>query len=318
MISLSRLLPLLGLASILLPAQDLKLGIIGTDTSHVSAFPAIFHDASRADHVPGARVVAAFKGGSPDLPSSADRVDKFAEELKTKHNVRFVDHIADLCPLVDALLIESVDGRTHLKQFQEAVRCGKPIFIDKPLAASWKDALEISRIGREAKVPWFSASSLRYQQWVVDLTGKADRGAVTWGPGPLEKTHELDLGWYSIHPIEVLFTIMGPGCEKVSRISSSSGEVITGFWKDGRIGSVRTLVPYGDYGAAVFGEKSTTQSPQRTRDSYSPMLTTMLRFFRDKQPPVPNDVTMEIFAFMEAANRSRAQNGALVALPSWK
>lgn len=315
---LSRLLPMLGVAALLLPAQDLKLGIIGTDTSHVSAFPAIFHDASRADHVPGARIVAAFKGGSPDLPSSADRVDKFAEELKTKHNVRIVDRIADLCPLVDALLLESVDGRTHLAQFREAVRCGKPVFIDKPLAASWKDAQEIARIAREAKVPWFSTSSLRYQQWVIDLTGKAERGAITWGPGPTEKTHELDLGWYAIHPIEVLFTIMGPGCEKVSRVSSSSGEVITGFWKDGRIGSVRTLIPYGDYGAAVFGAKSTLQSPQKTGSSYGPMLTAMLRFFRDKQPPVPNDVTMEIFAFMEAANHSRAKNGALVNLPSWK
>ncbi|MCC6264345.1 MAG: Gfo/Idh/MocA family oxidoreductase [Bryobacterales bacterium] len=318
MISLSRLLPALALAALLLPAQDLKLGIIGTDTSHVTAFPAILHDASRADHVPGARIVAAFKGGSPDLPSSADRVDKFAEELKTKHNVRFVDHIADLCPLVDALLLESVDGRTHLAQFREAARCGKPVFIDKPLAASWKDALEIARIARQANVPWFSTSSLRYQQWVTDLSGKAARGAITWGPGPTEKTHELDLGWYAIHPIEVLFAIMGPGCEKVSRISSPSGEVLTGYWKDGRIGAVRTLMPYGDYGAAVFGEKSTLQSPSKADSSYAPMLTSILRFFRDKQPPVPNDVTMEIFAFMEAANRSRAKNGALANLPSWK
>lgn len=318
MISHSRMLPALALATLLLPAQELKLGIIGTDTSHVSAFPAILHDASRADHVPGARIVAAYKGGSADLPSSADRVDKFAEELKTKHNVRFVDHIADLCPLVDALLLESVDGRKHLSQFREAVRCGKPVFIDKPLAASWKDALEIARIARQANVPWFSTSSLRYQQWVMDLAGKADRGAITWGPGPTEKTHELDLGWYAIHPIEVLFTIMGPGCERVSRVSSASGEVLTGFWKDGRIGSVRTLVPYGDYGAAVFGEKSTLQSPSKADSSYAPMLTSILRFFRDKQPPVPNDVTMEIFAFMEAANQSRAKNGALANLPSWK
>lgn len=318
MISLSRLLPLLGLAALLLPAQELKLGIIGTDTSHVSVFAAAFHDASRADHVPGARVVAAFKGGSPDIPSSADRVDKFAEELKTKYNVRFVDHIVDLCPLVDAILLESVDGRKHLPQFREAVRCGKPVFIDKPFAASWKDALEISKIAREANVPWFSTSSLRFQQWVVDLSGKAERGAFAWGPGPLEKSHELDLGWYAIHPIEVLFTIMGPGCEKVSRVSSPSGDVITGYWKDGRIGTVRTLVPYGDYGAAVFGNKSTTQSPSKPNDGYSPMLKTIVRFFHDKQPPVPNDVTMEIFSFMEAANRSRAHNGALAALPSWK
>lgn len=318
MYKLSRLLPLIGLIALLLPAQELRLGVIGTDTSHVPAFAASLHDASRPGHVPGARIVAAFKGGSADLPSSADRVEKFAEELRTKYNVRFVDRIADLCPLVDALLLESVDGRTHLPQFREAVRCGKPVFIDKPLTASWKDALEIQRIGREANVPWFSTSSLRYQPWVVELSGKAERGAFTWGPGPTEKTHELDLGWYAIHPIEILYTIMGPGCEKVSRVRSTSGEVITGYWKDGRIGSVRTLMPYGDYGAAVFGKSSTLQSPQKPAMAYNPMLANVIQFFRDKQPPVPNDITMEIFAFMEAANHSRAQNGALAALPSWK
>lgn len=318
MTRIRHMLPMILLAAALTPAQELKLGIIGTDTSHAVAFPAIFHDPSRPDHVPGARVVAAFKGGSPDIRSSADRVEGYAADLQSKHNVRIVDRIADLCPLVDALLLESVDGRTHLPQFREAVRCGKPVFIDKPFAASWKDALEIARLAREAKVPWFSSSALRYQQWVVDLTGKAERGAVTWGPGPLEEHHELDLGWYAVHPIEVLFTIMGPGCEKVSRVSSPSGEVITGHWKDGRIGTVRTLMPYGDYGAAVFGEKSTTQSPRDPKFGYGPMLTGVLRFFRDKTPPVPNDVTLEIFAFMEAANRSRSQNGALVAMPAWK
>jgi hypothetical protein len=301
-----------------LPGQELKVGIIGTDTSHATAFPAIFHDTARKDHVPGAKVVAAFKGGSPDIPESADRVEKYAEELVSKHGVKLVNRIADLCPLVDAILLESVDGRTHLPQFREAVKCGKPVFIDKPLSASWSDALEIARLGRQAKVPWFSSSALRYQEWVTDLTGKATRGAVSWGPGPLEEHHTLDLGWYAVHPIEVLFTIMGPGCEKVSRISSPAGDVVTGYWKDGRVGTVRTLIPYGDYGAAVYEDKSTLQSPPKQPFSYAPMLKEVVQFFRTGNPPVPNEVTLEIFAFMEAANRSKAQNGALVPMPSWK
>jgi hypothetical protein len=304
--------------AVLLPAQELKVGIIGTDTSHAVAFPSIFHDAARKDHVPGVKVVAAFKGGSADIEESASRVEKYAEELVSKHGVKIVNRIADLCPMVDAILLESVDGRTHLPQFREAVKCGKPVFIDKPLTASWNDALAIARLGREAKVPWFSSSALRYQEWVTALVGKATRGAVSWGPGPLEEHHTLDLGWYAVHPIEVLFTIMGPGCEKVSRISSPAGDVVTGYWKDGRVGTVRTLIPYGDYGAAVYGEKSTTQSPAKPPFSYAPMLKDVVQFFRSGNPPVSNDVTLEIFAFMEAANRSKAQNGALVAMPSWK
>ena len=301
-----------------LHAQNLKLGIIGTDTSHSTAFAGIFHDDSRPDHVPGARIVAAFKGGSADIPSSAERVEQYAKELQTKHNVKIVARIADLCGMVDGILLESVDGRTHLPQFREAAKCGKPVFIDKPYAASWSDSLEIARIAKEANVPWFSTSSLRYAPFVLALKGHAQRGAITWGPGPLEEHHELDLGWYAVHPIEVLFTIMGPGCQRVSRSSSDAGEIITGVWEDGRIGTVRTLVPYGDYGAAVFGEKSTKQSPENPKFSYAPMLGEIVKFIRNREPAVPNDVTLEIFAFMEAANRSRIQNGAMVALPSWR
>ena len=56
--------------------KDLRAGIIGTDTSHVPAFTGLFqsHPEWRI------KVVAAFKGGSPDVPASADRVEKFADD----------------------------------------------------------------------------------------------------------------------------------------------------------------------------------------------------------------------------------------------
>lgn len=298
-------------------AQPVRFGIIGTDTSHATAFANIFHDASRPDHVPGGRIVAAFKGGSADIPSSAERVEGYAAELREKHAVKIVDRIADLCPLVDALLLESVDGRTHLSQLREAVACRKPVFIDKPFAASWSDALEMQRIARDAKVPWFSTSSLRYSEFVLQMQGKAERGAISWGPGPLEEHHELDLGWYAVHPIEVLFTIMGTGCEKVSRVSGPHGEVITGYWRDGRVGVVRTLLPSGGYGAVAFGNKDVIQSPANPSFSYAPMLRAVVELARTGKPQVPNDTTMEIFAFMEAANQSRKADGALKPLPRW-
>jgi hypothetical protein len=313
----ARVLGIICLAVSLLPGQDIRFGIIGTDTSHVTAFAAILHNTDNPDHVPGGKIVAAFKGGSQDIPSSASRVEGYAKEIQDKYGVRIVDRIGDLCPMVDALLLLSVDGRKHLPQMREAIACRKPVFIDKPYASSWADAQEIRRIAKEAGVPWFSSSSLRYASFVTELAGKATRGAISWGPGPLEEHHELDLGWYAVHPIEVLFTIMGPGCEKVSRISGPHGEVITGHWKDGRVGTVRTLLPSGGYGAVVFGDKEVWQSPASTRFSYAPTVQAVLDLVKTKQPPVDNDVTMEIFAFMEAANRSRQSGGALQELPRW-
>lgn len=297
--------------------QTLRLSIIGTDTSHAPAYANILHDSSRQDHVPGARIVAAFPGGSPDIPSSANRVEGFAKELKEKHGVRIVEKIADLCSDSDGILLLSVDGRKHLPQFREALACKKPVFIDKPYAATWSDALEIRRLAAEAGIPWFSTSSLRYADFAVQMQGRAQRGAVSWGPGPLEENHELDLGWYAIHPIEVLFTIMGPGCERVSRISGPHGEVLTGYWSDGRTGVVRTLLPSGGYGAVAFGEKDVMQSPANPRFSYAPIMTGMIEMVRTGKPPLSNDVTMEIFSFMEAANRSRKAGGAPQELPRW-
>src|SRR5262249_49615981 len=142
-------------------AADLRLGIIGTDTSHVIAFTKILNDPTSPDHVAGARVVAAYKGGSKDVESSYSRVDKYAEELHTKWKIEFTSDIPDLCRKVDGILLESVDGRVHLQQAKPVIAAGKPLFIDKPLAATLEDAREIAHLAQQAGVPWFSSSSLR-------------------------------------------------------------------------------------------------------------------------------------------------------------
>jgi len=290
-------------------AADLRVGIIGTDTSHVTAFTKILNDPSQPDHVPGARVVAAFKGGSPDLEPSVSRVEAYARELATQWQVEIVPEIAALCDKVDALLLESVDGRQHLPQFREALRCGKPVFIDKPLAATLEDAREIARLAAAANVPWFSSSSLRYAGYVVALRRPDLKGAISWGPAPFERTHQLDLSWYGIHPVEALYAILGPGCEEVTRTSGRSEEVVTGRWKDGRLGTVRALRPYGDFGAVGFTEKEVLQSPPKATFSYVPLVREIVRFFQTGQPPVPNEETLEIFAFLDAAQRSKESGG---------
>src|SRR5918995_4601437 len=116
---------------------EIRVGIIGTDTSHVTAFTKLLNDRSDPHHVPGARVVAAFKGGSPDVDASRTRIDRFAAELRDKWGVEFVDSIEKLCEKVDAVLLESVDGRPHLNQVRPVFKAKKRVFIDKPLTASY-------------------------------------------------------------------------------------------------------------------------------------------------------------------------------------
>jgi len=295
-------------------AADLRLGIVGTDTSHATAFAKILNDPASPDYVPGARIVAAYKGGSKDIEESASRVDKFADELRIKWKIEFYTSIDTLCRKVDAVLLTSVDGRVHLEQLKPILAAHKPVFIDKPLASTLADAREIARLAKAETVPWFSASSLRYGELGTTMKFSDALGVTTWGPGPVEAHHDLELSWYAIHPIELLYTLMGTGCEQVSDLAGKDEDVIVGRWKDGRLGTVRTLRPYGTYGVDVFRPKGVTQSKVKTQEGYRPLLVEIVKFFETGQPPVANEETLEIFAFMDAAQRSKASGGAPVKL----
>src|SRR5215813_8852368 len=139
---------------------ELKIGIIGCDTSHVPAFTEALNNSSNKYHVAGGKVVAAYKGGSPDIKESASRLDAIEKSLKEKYDVRMYDSIEEMCKDVDVVLLESLDGRPHLEQVKPVLKAGKPVFIDKAMAGSLKDVIEIFRLAKEANVPVFSSSSL--------------------------------------------------------------------------------------------------------------------------------------------------------------
>jgi len=298
--------------------QPVRVGIIGLDTSHVIEFTRMFNDAADPDHVPGVRVVAAFKGGSPDIQESWERVDKYTAELQEKWKVQIVDSIPKLCSMVDAVLLESLDGRTHLGQVKPVLAAHKPVFIDKPLAANYSDAKEIARLAKEAGVPWFSCSSLRYWAETQRLKAAPESGgilgAITYGPYSIEP-HHTDLTWYGVHAMEILYTLMGTGCETVTRVTSKDADVVVGKWKDGRIGVVRgnQKGPY-EFGITVFGPKAFLHSGAQPTNYYQPLLVEIVKFFRTHQPPVSADETLEMFAFMQAADVSKDRGGVPVAL----
>jgi Oxidoreductase family, NAD-binding Rossmann fold len=299
------------------PAADLRVGVIGTDTSHVPSFAKLLNgDPGAPDHIAGAHVVAAYKGGSPDLPDSIGRVDQFAEELETKYGVEIVPDIPTLLSKVDVVMLTSLDGRVHLEQARPVIAAHKPLFLDKPLAATLEDAREIARLAKVAGVPWFSSSSLRFGAIGTAMKLPGLTGATTWGPGPFEAHHPMELAWYAIHPVELLYTIMGTGCESVTRIAGKDADVIVGRWKDGRIGTVNAVRPYSDYGAVAFrGRESVESHPKAAAATdYRPLVVEMVKFFQSGQPPVSNEETLEIFAFMDAAQRSKEQGGKPVAL----
>lgn len=292
-----------------------RIGLIGLDSSHAVHFSRIFNDVEARDHIPGARVVCAFKGGSADMELSRSRVDGFTEQVRTKYGVAILPSIADVVVQSDALMILSVDGRVHLEQAREAFVSGKPVFIDKPLAGSLEDAIEIVRLSRREGVPLFSTSSLRYSPGMPDLLAPGlgrIRGAFSYGPAQIEPTVP-DLYYYGIHAVEVLYAVLGPGCVSVVRTYSDDTDVVTGIWGDGRTGVVYGLRNGKNaFRVTVFGESEIRH--QVEGHDYGRLLRDVLAFFRTGNPPVPVEETLEILAFMEAADESRRRGGVPVAL----
>jgi hypothetical protein len=291
-------------------AAELRIGMIGLDTSHVTAFTSLINDPKNKEHVPGGKVVVGFKGGSPDIESSASRVDGYTRQLQEQFGVKIVPTIEELCAQVDVVMLQSVDGRPHLEQARPVIKARKTLFIDKPLAGSLRDAIEIYRLAKEAGVPVFSSSSYRYYPSLTELK-KTDvgeiRSVISYGPAHLEP-HHPDLFWYGVHPTEALYTMMGTGCETVARTHTAGTDVVVGTWRDGRVGTL-----YGLRGGAtphkviVFGTK--TVAEQKGSGNYAPLIREVMKFFQTGVPPIPPEETIELFAFMEAADESKRQGG---------
>lgn len=306
-----------GLYSMEKPGKEMKVGIIGLDTSHSVAFTKLLNDPEAEADIAGVKVVAAYPHGSKDIESSVSRIPGYTKEIQ-ELGVEVVDSLDALLEKVDVILLETNDGRRHLEQATEVFKAQKPVFIDKPIAASLTDTIAIFNAAKAAHVPMFSASSLRYAENAQEIrSGKKIGkvlGADTYSPAHLEKTHP-DLYWYGIHGVEMLYTVMGTGCQEVRRTQTENMDVVVGTWQDGRIGTFRGMRNGKlGYGGTAFGEEDI--APIGPYGGYRPLLVKIVEFFRTGKPPVEADETIEMFAFMEAADESKRQGGAEVSLES--
>jgi predicted dehydrogenase len=313
----ARLLAVMALVSAGAIAADnapapLKIGMIGLDTSHCLEFTKLLNADSPDPQLAGCRVVAVYPKGSPDIESSVSRVPDYMVKIR-EMGVEVTDDLPGMLARVDAVLLETNDGRPHREQATAVIEAGKPLFIDKPVAGSLADAIAIYRLARDRRVPVFSSSALRFGAAVQAVRG-GSIGEVTgcdaWSPCELEPTHP-DLFWYGIHGCELLFTAMGPGVKTVTRTQTADFEFVTGVWADGRIGTFRGIRRgAGGYGGRAFGTKGTASLGGF--EGYKPLVIEIVKFFRTGTPPVDPAETLDLCAFMEAADESKRQGGAPV------
>lgn len=302
----------LALLSLTASAQHIRAGIIGLDTSHVLAFTKTLNTTPQIPEVMGVRVVAAYPQGSKDIESSTKRVPEYTEKVKAL-GVEIVPSIDALLDKVDVVFLESNDGRVHLEQVLPCLEAHKPVFIDKPVAGSLVDAIKIYDASKKTGIPVFSSSSLRFGK-STQAVRKGSIGRVssaeTSSPASLEPSHP-DLFWYGIHGVESLFTLMGTGCQGVKRGTTAEGKItVTGTWEGARTG---TYTEAKGYGGKATGDKGTDDTVAKY-EGYDPLLFSVVHFFRTGIAPVSPEETLEIYAFMEAADESKRRNGADVTL----
>jgi predicted dehydrogenase len=291
-----------------------RIGIIGLDGSHATAYTTIINAPDASPEYLGYKVVAAYPKGSNDIESSTSRVPKYTEDMK-KMGIEIVDSIDELLNKVDCIFMVTNDGRRHLEQSLIVFKSGKRMFIDKPMAASLKDAMDIFAAARHYKLPVYSCSNARLATINQDVAnGKIGKviGADVHGPSPIEKTHPT-LFWYGIHSVEALCTIMGTGCKSVVRVFNEDTDISVGSWPDKRLGVCRAMrVGSRDSGGTAYGDKGVITlggTRPEEKNQINPAYKAMINFFETGKVPVTEEQTLEVLAFMEAADESMRNEG---------
>jgi predicted dehydrogenase len=299
---------------------DLKIGLVGLDTSHVVAFTKCLNRPDDAEHVAGGKVVCAFPGGSKDFELSIGRVEKYTHELRDEFGVTIMDKPEAVAEAVDLLFITAVDGRTHLDYVRKTIAHRRPTFVDKPFAVNSADAKEMFKLAEQHDTPMMSASSLRYAQPLEAALADESHGAIVgvdaFGPMSIEPT-QGGLFWYGIHTIEMVNRVMGRGCREVRAAHTDAHEAVVAVWPDGRTACIHGLrKAHGRFGVTIHREKGFQQvdCSAGARSTYAVMLEAIFRSLLHGHSDVDPADTLEIIRLVEAANQSRSANGAAVAL----
>ena len=296
--------------------SQLRIGLVGLDTSHCIAFTRILQDPNYEHYLGGAAITGLVSGGSQLFSLSRDRVKGFTDQLNGQFGIPLYDHIPDLVKDVDAVMLLSADGRQHLEQFQQ-MAVGKPVFIDKPLSTSTEDARQILRLSQQTGTPFLSCSSIRYAAGMSEPLAPGEELACCESFGPAVVYPDYPgLFWYGVHAVDALFSRLGPGCQRVQAITHPTMDVVVGEWPEGRIGVFRgTRFQSNPFGYLMHTNLGIVcRQAQDTPPAYYFLMQRVLAFFQDKQPPVSTAEMFGVVAFIEAAHVSFQQRGQWIDL----
>ncbi len=296
-------------------AHELRIGLVGLDSSHVIAFTRLLNVMTEKDHIPGARVIAGYPGGTDDIDLSKNRVEGFTNDLREKYGVEIMDSPEDVAKACDLVFITAVDARIHKDLFARIVPFKRPTFIDKPFTTSLADAKEIFRLAEANDVPVMSCSSLRYADGLTDMLARGSPVIGCDAFGPMEVIPQIPgYFWYGVHVVEMMQRIMGTGCQSVTVTKTDDFDLLAGRWSDNRLATMRGIRNAHKKFGVTLHRKSDfdfVNLQQNRRAWYANMLEAILRTLPQGRSDVTKEDTLEVIRIIEAANESRTSGKAV-------
>ena len=290
-------------------ANDLRLGMIGLDSTHSVEFTRRFQsqDCPLIQRVSGARVTRCMRFETPfQGPAGLDERQAQLERL----DVLVTDDLETAISDIDALMILINDPTLHLPYLQRCSELSVPIFIDKPLAENIDSAKKIYSIINKYGLRICSTSSLRFAPELQQACEAIPIPQHVNVHGILSRASAgSSLIWYGVHAIEMLVSSIGRGASTVSTHTCGEHAIIVLDYSDGRTGVVELYTGNGVYGGVLRSDLQVAPYTVDFSGVYSAMLTAIMPFLNGKNSPVPIEDTDEVMAILDAAERS-AQTGS--------
>lgn len=286
--------------------KEIRIAVIGMDTSHAVQLPKLMQDPESEFKISGMRVTRAMRFETPfQNKAGLDEREAYLRSIGVEVTEDFEYAIGDC----DAIMIEINDPSLHLEYFEKVAALGKPVFLDKPFADTVANTRKIIEIGKKYNTRYFTASSLRFTVGLNNLVDSKINVTSAYAWGPLgQAAAGSSIVWYGVHTFEQIERIMGIGAESVTAVPSGKGVVCVVKYKDGRDAVVELNNDkwvYGDVIRDDAGNDAICSVPAKTPFYYSLMEQIRL-FFLDIETPVSIEDSFEVMALCEAADKSFA------------
>ncbi len=281
--------------------MDKMVAMIGLDTSHTVEFTKLMQ---HPEHkvVDGMRVAKALR--FPSVFQSEEGQDSRQAELEAM-GVTMAATIEDAVDGVDAIFLEINDPALHLPYFEKIVGLGKPVFIDKPLAASVAEGRRIQKLAEAAGTPTWSSSSLRFIPSLVEAKQKITVPFTAHTFGALGTAAVgSDLVWYGVHAVEMLVASLGVGACGVRALKDKHGVTLLVEYPDDRRGLVECLRGLYKYGGRLQSKEDLAFFDSSTGSPYSSLMGALRDFVIDSLIPVPLAEALEVMVILEAGEQA--------------